>query len=160
MQKPTHALQTMFATALDPMFAFRCIVIDLEAKFDEAQTSNAQQNTSCKIEELMVKEAEVLARKAAHVGSFPKQVFPLHHPMRILKKTTLNFSDCCKITAVFETNTIFKKQRKSSIYGTLRLLAPSISFIETNLFVLAQNVLFLFFCQSENAQRMLCDCVS
>ena len=53
------------ASALDPMFAYHWIDIDVEVEHNEAQTSQAQHIIKRKIEELIVKEGEALARKTA-----------------------------------------------------------------------------------------------
>ena len=54
----------LMASALDPMFAYHWIDIDVEVEHNEAQTSQGQHIIKRKIEELVVKGA-VLARKTA-----------------------------------------------------------------------------------------------
>ena len=55
----------LMASALDPMFAYHWIDIDVEVEHNVAQTSQAQHIIKRKIEELIVKEGEALARKTA-----------------------------------------------------------------------------------------------
>ena len=54
----------MMSSALDPMFAYHWIDIDVEVEHNEAQTSQAQYTIKWKIEELVVKE-KALARRTA-----------------------------------------------------------------------------------------------
>ena len=80
----------MMASALDPMFAYHWIDIDVEIEHNEAQTSPAQDIIKRKIEELVVKEGEALAKKPLQVGLLPKQLFHQHHSMKMFNKMTAN----------------------------------------------------------------------
>ena len=53
----------LLASALDPLFSYHWIEIDVEMEHDEALTSRARHDTKRKIEELIVKEGQALARK-------------------------------------------------------------------------------------------------
>ena len=72
------------------MFAYHWIDIDVEVEHDKAQTSQAQHIIKCKIEELVLKEREALARKPLQVGLLLKQLFDQHHPMKMFNKMTAN----------------------------------------------------------------------
>ena len=57
----------LMASALDPVFAYHWIDIDVDVEHNEAQTSQAQDIIKRKIEELIVKEGEALAKKPLQV---------------------------------------------------------------------------------------------
>ena len=49
----------LMASAFDPIFAYHWIDIDVDAEHNEAQISHTEQNTKCKIEELIVKKRSI-----------------------------------------------------------------------------------------------------
>ena len=53
----------LMASAFDPIFAYHWIDIDVDAEHNEAQISHAEQNTKCKIEELIVKKEKHWLKK-------------------------------------------------------------------------------------------------
>ena len=125
------------ASAMDLMFAYHWIYIGVEIEHYEAQTSQAQHIIKRKIEELIVKEGEVLARKTASsriiaetavsstsanedVQQNDSEQLPLKLP-RLLKKYSR-----------IRSGKNLQKRQKNNFYGTLSLLVLSVLFIGMN----------------------------
>ena len=58
----------LLVSALDPLFSYGWIEIDIEIEHDKALTSGARNDTKRKIEELIAKEKEALTRRDVNVS--------------------------------------------------------------------------------------------